>query len=520
MIIILISLKAVLDARHDKKGQPRASDPPLFAVSSRNPERRMAALPTKKREREHAAEEPSSVAAMDAEPSNGERALRSMLQCPVCYCMMAPPITQCQQGHALCASCFEGVGRCPTCRVELPARPIRSLALEQLAASVRVTCEHEHCGTELAYGAYARHAAACDHRPFRCPFARSAARGPRRRPAAPAAAAAPAPDGGAGDTGDADDDDAGVTPPDVDEAHVVREMERYIAEIEGGRAEAEARAHAGAGAGGPRPAARGPPAPPVTRPTDPDLARCEDLCDWRGRAGDCVDHLVNSHGVHVERAVDVLDDGVRYLLEDAEGGGECTWGPWLARDARGRTYLLRVEQRNGALFAAGQLVGSDAALAAARDASVVLKITAFSPTRNLSYEGPPTSLRSDFRSLRRSGDGLWLSKGQVALLSEAPPRRPPAAGRRAVRLTVWFETVAAGDPAGDPSESDGEPAGPRQNDVDDADLEAALAPMHVSRSAPPPRFGDAGPNKDGDGGAAAAPPDGSRPPTAAWWLEP
>ena len=196
----------------------------------------------------------------------------------------------------------------------------------------------------------------------------------------------------------------------IDEAHVVREMERYIAEVE--RAQA-------ARAPGPR-------EPPVTRPNDPTLETSEDACAWEGGVDEIVDHLVHCHGVHVERSRDVLDDGVRYLLEDTEGSGECTWGPWLARDAAGRAYLLRVEQRNGAIFAAGQLVASDEASRRAADEGLVLKLTAFSPKRNVSYESPPTSLRSDFRHLRRTGDGLWLSRGQVQLLGERPPTR----GRR------------------------------------------------------------------------------------------
>ncbi|KAK7230333.1 E3 ubiquitin-protein ligase [Aureococcus anophagefferens] len=374
-----------------------------------------------------------------AEPSNSTRALREMLQCPVCYCMMAPPITQCQQGHALCSSCYACVGKCPTCRVELPEAPIRSLALEQLAASLRVPCKHaaRGCGLELEYAAFAGHVACCEHRPFRCPFQR--------------------------------DDGEDLAP--IDEAHVVREMERYIAEVE--RAQEAARAP-------------GPREPPVTRPNDPSLETSEDACAWEGGVDEIVDHLVHCHGVHVERSRDVLDDGVRYLLEDAEGSGECTWGPWLARDAAGRAYLLRVEQRNGAIFAAGQLVASDEDSRRAADEGLVLKLTAFSPKRNVSYESPPTSLRSDFRHLRRTGDGLWLSRGQVQLLGERPPARgrPPPPGAKPVRLTLWFEIVGAGD--GDDASLEGTNATHYADETrgarcdTDADLERALAPMHVS----------------------------------------
>ncbi|KAH8060399.1 hypothetical protein JL720_13563 [Aureococcus anophagefferens] len=220
-----------------------------------------------------------------------------MLQCPVCYCMMAPPITQCQQGHALCSSCYACVGKCPTCRVELPEAPIRSLALEQLASLRARASTRGGCGLELEYAAFAGHVACCEHRPFRCPFQRSTSR----------RAAARRQRRSVGDDADAD-----MTGGDAPRRRTISR----------GSAPAE---------------------PPVTRPNDPSLETSEDACAWEGGVDEIVDHLVHCHGVHVERSRDVLDDGVRYLLEDAEGSGECTWGPWLARDAAGRAYLLRVQ---------------------------------------------------------------------------------------------------------------------------------------------------------------------------------
>jgi hypothetical protein len=104
----------------------------------------------------------------------------------------------------------------------------------------------------------------------------------------------------------------------------------------------------------------------------------------------------------------------------------------------------------------------------------------------VSYESPPTSLRSDFRHLRRTGDGLWLSRGQVQLLGERPPTRgrPPPPGAKPVRLTLWFEIVGAGD--GDDASLEGTNATHYADETrgarcdTDADLERALAPMHVS----------------------------------------
>nr|CAH7758473.1 unnamed protein product [Callosobruchus chinensis] len=39
-----------------------------------------------------------------------------LLECPVCYNNLSPPLGQCIQGHAVCPSCFDRLARCPVCR--------------------------------------------------------------------------------------------------------------------------------------------------------------------------------------------------------------------------------------------------------------------------------------------------------------------------------------------------------------------------------------------------------------------
>lgn len=39
-----------------------------------------------------------------------------LLECPVCYEYMTPPIFQCREGHPICKDCTEKVKICPTCR--------------------------------------------------------------------------------------------------------------------------------------------------------------------------------------------------------------------------------------------------------------------------------------------------------------------------------------------------------------------------------------------------------------------
>ena len=43
----------------------------------------------------------------------------SLLECPVCYDYITPPIKQCIKGHLVCSSCYQKLTNCPTCREEL-----------------------------------------------------------------------------------------------------------------------------------------------------------------------------------------------------------------------------------------------------------------------------------------------------------------------------------------------------------------------------------------------------------------
>lgn len=57
-----------------------------------------------------------------------------LLECPVCFDCMMPPVYQCREGHALCSSCLLKVKTCPTCR----ANPVdvRCRVLDRLAETI------------------------------------------------------------------------------------------------------------------------------------------------------------------------------------------------------------------------------------------------------------------------------------------------------------------------------------------------------------------------------------------------
>ncbi|XP_043647089.1 probable E3 ubiquitin-protein ligase sinah [Drosophila teissieri] len=96
--------------------------------------------------------------------------LISLLECPVCFGYMMPPIMQCARGHLICSSCRSKVNLCPVCRVSMTN--IRSLAMEKVASKLVFPCKHSHfgCRARLSYAEKSNHEEDCDWRPYFCPY--------------------------------------------------------------------------------------------------------------------------------------------------------------------------------------------------------------------------------------------------------------------------------------------------------------------------------------------------------------
>ncbi|XP_049398411.1 E3 ubiquitin-protein ligase SINAT5 [Solanum stenotomum] len=100
--------------------------------------------------------------------------VHELLECPVCTNSMYPPIHQCHNGHTICSTCKARVhNRCPTCRQELG--DIRCLALEKVAESLELPCKFGSLGCPEIFPYYSKlkHEAACNFRPYNCPYAGS-----------------------------------------------------------------------------------------------------------------------------------------------------------------------------------------------------------------------------------------------------------------------------------------------------------------------------------------------------------
>lgn len=83
-------------------------------------------------------------------------------------------LSQCHNGHTLCSTCKVRVhNKCPTCRQELG--DIRCLALEKVAESLELPCKYCSLGCPEIFPYYSKlkHEAACNFRPYTCPYAGS-----------------------------------------------------------------------------------------------------------------------------------------------------------------------------------------------------------------------------------------------------------------------------------------------------------------------------------------------------------
>jgi len=97
----------------------------------------------------------------------------NLITCLICSDIMYPPITnQCNNGHNFCESCSKRMkSKCPTCRDHI--RHSRNLALESIAAPIKVCCKYESlgCSAYISYRNIAQHISKCKYEGFECcPF--------------------------------------------------------------------------------------------------------------------------------------------------------------------------------------------------------------------------------------------------------------------------------------------------------------------------------------------------------------
>lgn len=93
--------------------------------------------------------------------------ISKLFECPVCYEIIAPPITLCVGGHSICSTCLERLKPtwCPTCRGDFTEIRNR-LAEEFLERFTMIRCKHRESGCRVAASAseITNHEIKCDFR--------------------------------------------------------------------------------------------------------------------------------------------------------------------------------------------------------------------------------------------------------------------------------------------------------------------------------------------------------------------
>lgn len=109
---------------------------------------------------------PSRPAGFIGNTSDVISRLLSVMECPVCFEYVSPPILQCHEGHLICSGCRDRLDLCPKCRQ--PFADIRARALEQISELVLYPCHNNGCTAQLPLAERRTHELICQYRTYCC----------------------------------------------------------------------------------------------------------------------------------------------------------------------------------------------------------------------------------------------------------------------------------------------------------------------------------------------------------------
>jgi hypothetical protein len=92
----------------------------------------------------------------------------SLLECPVCYDYLIPPIRQCKNAHNICSQCKKKITKCPICKeVFLNSR---SVLVEQIVEKLLYPCVNsgDGCHEKRSVHDILKHQGECPHRMYEC----------------------------------------------------------------------------------------------------------------------------------------------------------------------------------------------------------------------------------------------------------------------------------------------------------------------------------------------------------------
>lgn len=94
---------------------------------------------------------------------------KKLLECPVCYEILTPPVETCDNGHLTCQHCRSLLENCPTCRGNFIS--FKNIIFNQVLESLPEYCEFANYGCEkiVSSSEKAAHAAVCNYKLVSCP---------------------------------------------------------------------------------------------------------------------------------------------------------------------------------------------------------------------------------------------------------------------------------------------------------------------------------------------------------------
>lgn len=72
-----------------------------------------------------------------------------LIECPVCFEKLKPPVTTCENGHGICGRCKESLTNCGICRQEFSGN--MNTLLNQMIESVLIKCKYHPQGCKECF---------------------------------------------------------------------------------------------------------------------------------------------------------------------------------------------------------------------------------------------------------------------------------------------------------------------------------------------------------------------------------
>ncbi|KAL2499477.1 E3 ubiquitin-protein ligase SINA-like 10 [Abeliophyllum distichum] len=143
--------------------QPQAKQHEEPNLQKKNPQRKLKMEQPKKYTGHHGEEKSDrqiSVILSDTD----------VLDCPICFEPLRPPVFQCKNGHIACASCCTKMAnKCSNCSLQIGF--VRCRAIEKVVESVTISCPKAYygCKETILYSKKLDHENACIYVPCSCP---------------------------------------------------------------------------------------------------------------------------------------------------------------------------------------------------------------------------------------------------------------------------------------------------------------------------------------------------------------